>query len=76
MSHEIPAVDLTHDNRKIVVNGRKYYAMTANKCTTCSAERFMFLKQRHTGGSVTIECPYCDSYLTLREEMINYNLDK
>jgi len=76
MSHDIPAVDLVGDTRTITVNGRKYYTMTANRCSACSEERFMFVKQKHSGGDVTVECPFCDSYITLRPEMIKYNLNK
>ncbi len=77
MNETIPVHSLVDDTRKVVVNGRRYYTMTAAKCTTCSGDgHFMYLKQRHTGGSVTIECPNCDYYITIREEMLQMNLDK
>lgn len=77
MSEHIPSFDLTHDQRKVVVNGRKYYTMTANHCSACTGDdRFMYLKQKLAGGDVVLECPQCDSYITVRAEMVNMNLNK
>lgn len=77
MSNNIPSDDLFYDSRTLEVNGRKYYTMTANKCTTCAhPDRYMFLKQKLAGGDVTLECPVCDSYITIRGEMVNMNLNK
>ena len=78
MSDNIPMDDLVGDKRGIVVKGRKYYTMTANRCTTCSGDdRFMYVKQKLSGGTdVVLECPNCDSYITLKAEMINMNLNK
>jgi hypothetical protein len=76
MSENIVYSDAVHDERKVIVNGRRYYTMTANKCTVCSGdEHYMYLKQKHTGGCVTLECVNCDSYMTIRAEMVNYNLN-
>lgn len=77
MSDNIPMDDLIGDKRRIMVKGRKYYTMTANRCTTCSGDdHYMYVKQKHQGGDVTIECPNCDSYITIRAEMVNMNLNK
>jgi hypothetical protein len=65
------------DKRPLTVNGKKYYTMTANKCTTCAAQdRFMFVKQKLAGGDVVLECSICESYITIRAEMVNMNLNK
>jgi hypothetical protein len=64
-----------YDQRKVVINGKRYHTMTAHKCSTCSSAQYLYLKQKHTGGCVTLECPNCDSQMSLREEMINYNLN-
>ncbi len=77
MSDTIPADDSIFDERPISIKGRRYYTMTANRCTQCTGDdKFMYVKQKLTGGDVVIECPNCDGYITLRREMINMNLNK
>ncbi len=77
MSDNIPMDDLVGDERKVVVKGRRYYTMTANKCTTCSGDNhYMYVKQRIASGQLVLECPNCDSYMTIRQEMVNMNLNK
>jgi hypothetical protein len=77
MSEDIKHSDVDNDQRRIIIDGRRYFTMTANKCTVCSGDgRYMYLKQKHTGGCVTLECPNCDNYITLLEEMVNYNLNR
>jgi hypothetical protein len=74
VSDNIPSLTLD-DQRKVVVNGRRYFTMTATKCTTCDGDdHFMFLKQRLSGGCCTLECPRCDSIITLKSEMVNWRL--
>lgn len=75
MSETIVYDDAVRDERKVIVGGRRYYTMTANKCTVCSGDHYMYLKQKHTGGCVTLECVNCDNYMTIRAEMVNYNLN-
>jgi len=77
MNESIPANDSINDERKLVVNGRKYYIMTANRCPNCTGDdRYMFIKQKLVVQMVTIECPNCDYYTTVNENMINWNLNK
>lgn len=78
MSNDIPVHSLVEDSRKVIVNGRHYYTMTANRCSVCSGDdRYMYVKQKLSGGSdVVLECPNCDSYITLKREMVNMNLNK
>ena len=66
---EMPGLE---DERKVLAGGRKYYVKTANKCTTCSSEDSMFYVKMKIGQEqVVLECPVCDTSLTVRREMVD-----
>jgi len=58
------------DKRKVIVNGKKYHAVTTTKCTVCTVEdRYMCVKQHHTGNNSSLECPYCEHIITVHDMM-------
>lgn len=60
------------DARTIVVNGKKYHAITKNRCTTCSAEeRFLYIVQKVGNDQVSLNCPFCDTTETISVGMLN-----
>lgn len=60
-----------HDSRTVAENGRKYFAKTSSKCTTCSQpDRVMYVKQKVSGPNLVLECPWCDTVLTVKPDMV------
>lgn len=49
------------DARTIIINGRRYFFKTNQKCNTCSQpDRYMYVS-RQFDGQYVLECPMCDS---------------
>lgn len=68
---------LPHEQRHIVIEGKRYHSATANRCTQCTTpDRYMFVKLKLAGGDITLECPFCELTLTVKESMVNLNLNK
>lgn len=70
---EMPGLN---DERKIVIGDRRYRAKTLDRCPTCTDENFLYVRMKLAGGDVVVECPVCDTTMTVRGEMVNVDKTK
>jgi hypothetical protein len=61
------------DERKLVINGKRYHSPTYNVCRHCAVRQdpqYLFVKQRLASTDVVLECPVCDGYETVGQHMV------
>lgn len=70
MSNMIIEAAPIDDKRTVTVNGRKYWAGTNTKCTTCSIPgRFMMVKQK-IQNDLMLECAWCDTVYGVKADSV------
>lgn len=73
---EYEEAPLPNEQRKLIINGKRYHMATGNLCTRCAApDRYMFVKIKIPNGDIVLECPVCEDNITVTATMIKASLD-
>lgn len=76
VKYDFEEAPIPNEQRKLIINGKRYHMATANVCGQCAApDRFMYVKVRIPDGDIVLECPVCDQSITVKPSMVKLNLN-